>query len=1326
MASAEQPSARSPQASLDVAALTGNNGSRSSYQIALRLYERGEWPLHLAAAEVPWVTKALESQELWDRFILPRSEQWRFHAPPPPIFDIPPTPAQDIDCAQLLAQKRSPTDVAASAYLGKRLARQESDVVGGMQQHPRAGKRARPITGVSMDSDDDMLSVLSGSDIDMAVWANDASVTPNPISPGNSASDSTPTGTTSDLVAAEGTLVCALAAFHARAAIFEQYVSVLCGPHDCTRCTDIGVALDDVAAAHTKLAVGERASDAGDEAMDVEMPSLVDAKIPEPLLLRSIDEDEEYDDDDDDDEDGDVVMTGNGKCELNKVDASATRSRPNGTLAAEGDTSTTTKQQQSASHALPNGLDKDSPDQGTTEAPAPAPATVVNVALRSVFRTLDELVDVVRDQDLFEGSVNQIKEVMQQRASEPKDMLVTKLGSLQNMKNLAQFIDNHRDSVNLSTRELSHLLSEVRPKRTKWANDRRVGQVELYDALEHVLNELKNMGEASVPFLYQVKRKDAPDYLKVIKHPMDLAAMAKNLRSEVYNSKRQFFDHLQLIRDNCYTYNTEPGNYYRKSVDAMLAKARQLMDAVPDIVVRDKSNGASNGGGGGGGDDGQTECGDESGNESQGARTSYGNREGSVMVDEGTPAPGVGEYTPFQSSTSVMRASVDDLGIFDGTSANVLQLLPPQLQSQRQQQQGPALTVLAQNILLATSTNTATHIAISEVAEGYDVSLSEKIWRSKTRKRAAMYLRLAEQDAAASSLGERHVLKRTIEGMRGFDHAAHEAREPISSLDVQTIGRGTDISDLRAVYVQTAGSGDAVEARRRNDELDCERKEWLRAAENLDSHAWQFVGECEPAAGLPQLETLEDQANKIGVLRWLNEDCEATVDEVLPGHVHKDGERARPSIEAYAAARFPDNAMWRAMAENVECLKRIRGIDGKIWANRLNIPVGMLHLGAAEGESARARAQRSADELGYLSVRDIHGDYATQPDPELPFRLDAFSARQLLQRTSAFMLAHVGFESATTSALTTLSDFFMDFIANLGRTLRTYSDKHGRTMSAEAILAHSLYANGVEDLSELEYYMRGEVGKHSNKLQDLQKKISKAYQDTMSDGRSGTAPLPDAFALESGEAFITGSMNGLGDLGDDFFGFKELGLDKEFGLEQLTVPQRLWQGKSAAVAADKDLLVAPEDVLAYPLPEPWSPISTPHGQIGLLHPLLCEKLKAANDGADPPGYEGIADSEKGASADELKPRVIEEGARELRPEQWVPIVEDEKLPTRMRYGSLRPKAPPPNYLTHPRTHMHVGSGQPTTAQGARSAKKKPSKTTTAAKSATGSKSTKKK
>ncbi|KAJ1996109.1 Transcriptional activator spt7, partial [Coemansia thaxteri] len=365
--------------------------------------------------------------------------------------------------------------------------------------------------------------------------------------------------------------------------------------------------------------------------------------------------------------------------------------------------------------------------------------------------------------------------------------------------------------------------------------------------------------------------------------------------------------------------------------------------------------------------------------------------------------------------------------------------------------------------------------------------------------------------------------------MRAFANSTHDAREAVSVQDVQAIEHGADVSDLRTIFVPVAGTSEAGEARRRNEELDWERKEWLRAAEELDSHGWPFVSECEPVAGLPQLETLEEQAGRSGVLQWLNDDCEATVDAVLQGSAAYDGSsgsgdamHAQPSIDAYATARFPDNEMWRAMADNVDCLRNIRAIDSKIWASRLNIPVGMLQPEAPEEKSRGTRGQHSADEQGHILTRDMHSSYAMRPDPPAPFSLDAPSARKLLDRTSAFMLAHTGFDAATSSAISTLSGFFADFITNLGRTLRTYSDKHSRTMSAEAMLAHSLYSNGVEDLSELEYYMRGEVRKHGNKLLELQKKIVKSYQDSMSDGRLDSAAPPDASALESGDAFMIG------------------------------------------------------------------------------------------------------------------------------------------------------------------------------------------------------------
>lgn len=67
--------------------------------------------------------------------------------------------------------------------------------------------------------------------------------------------------------------------------------------------------------------------------------------------------------------------------------------------------------------------------------------------------------------------------------------------------------------VEASDAELRNLIREVRKNRSKWYNEDRIGQEELYDAAEKVLNELKAMTENSGPFLQKVNKRDVPDYL---------------------------------------------------------------------------------------------------------------------------------------------------------------------------------------------------------------------------------------------------------------------------------------------------------------------------------------------------------------------------------------------------------------------------------------------------------------------------------------------------------------------------------------------------------------------------------------------------------------------------------------------------------------------------------------------------------------------------------------------------------------------------------------------------------------------------------------------
>jgi len=51
----------------------------------------------------------------------------------------------------------------------------------------------------------------------------------------------------------------------------------------------------------------------------------------------------------------------------------------------------------------------------------------------------------------------------------------------------------------------------------------------------------------------------APDYHNIIRRPMDLGTVQRNLKTGTYfKSKAQFLEEVNLIWDNCFTYNTDP------------------------------------------------------------------------------------------------------------------------------------------------------------------------------------------------------------------------------------------------------------------------------------------------------------------------------------------------------------------------------------------------------------------------------------------------------------------------------------------------------------------------------------------------------------------------------------------------------------------------------------------------------------------------------------------------------------------------------------------------------------------------------------------------
>jgi hypothetical protein len=80
----------------------------------------------------------------------------------------------------------------------------------------------------------------------------------------------------------------------------------------------------------------------------------------------------------------------------------------------------------------------------------------------------------------------------------------------------------------------------------------------------HLLDMLCQDANAEV-FLEPVdwKAMDLPDYPDIVKNPMDLSTVRKNLNAGVFGSVDEFVAQIQLIWDNCKLYNMQGSHIYK-------------------------------------------------------------------------------------------------------------------------------------------------------------------------------------------------------------------------------------------------------------------------------------------------------------------------------------------------------------------------------------------------------------------------------------------------------------------------------------------------------------------------------------------------------------------------------------------------------------------------------------------------------------------------------------------------------------------------------------------------------------------------------------------
>ncbi|KAK9721801.1 Transcriptional activator spt7 [Basidiobolus ranarum] len=732
--------------------------------------------------------------------------------------------------------------------------------------------------------------------------------------------------------------------------------------------------------------------------------------------------------------------------------------------------------------------------------------------VNSVYYTVEFDQAAIAEQQLIEEKLK-IEEETQSKDPEPIDAQPTQVAEKEKeevknpllninsgMKHLLTAISSKRNMTSLTDHEIKSLLTDVRPHRSKWASDEKVGQEELYECCEKIINELRNYTEHSLPFLNKVSKREAPDYFDIVKHPMDLGTMGKKLKTFQYKSKAEFTVDLNLIYANCLAYNTDPASIYRKHAYAMKKKTNLLLANVPDIVIRDKAEvdaeKAQN-----------EELKKKDTEESQTKPEEQTPKVESENTNHTTSVSQSVATTERESSESIENASKDE----------------------------------------ETQPSETTHEKLKTIKVFEEPQLHT--WRTLTRKLRAEKAEHQEVQRTRP-FSEQQALLRTPQGMKHYE---------------------SSLTSHDCVLVLSDGSAEESEE---EDRFEFIAKTFKKRPKKKVKEV--FVPEYHLQSGFP------DVYQPILDIHEQNRLFEEDTNE------SKDA----PNIALYPGCRFSKQGVSGMVDTNIEELKKIRIVHTKIMNAKMNMPIDPRASDAQKDEDFEIEEPPSPDGVGLP-----------------PLLISKEIGNTMLERASTKLLAHAGFEAAQPIALALLTDVVIEFFLNLGKTLRSYMDSYNHGMSAEEIILHSLYENGIRSVDALEGYVRDDVFRYNNRLNDLHRRLDASYQDILTQNTDGD-PTLDEHIFDSEDAFASGGFGE--ELGEDFFGFKELGLDKEFNISTLSVPTKLWFGQKQNRNIPSQSTSAPTPDVPYPPPPSFPPIKSSDGVIGLLRIYYAKKLEENN------------------------------------------------------------------------------------------------------------------
>lgn len=884
----------------------------------------------------------------------------------------------------------------------------------------------------------------------------------------------------------------------------------------------------------------------------VTLPPTTDHEpIKEPPLKkakRAIDEDNYDDDDEDDDEEEGVRITSAPKPQNAAVAAAGSLLSPSKSGSSpvqsvnsprHGDKSKSHDGLQAAKCKVADGGIK------KLEEARMATEEVTRRSFHTLLYTLENDRTAMLEQQRLEDSEKQLQAEMDHNTSHAAGTQAAGQGSLSSanlgassltLKHLIARIDLKRDQVRASDAELRLLMNEVRKNRSKWASEENINQEELYEALEKVLTELKAHTEYSTPFLTRVNKRDAPDYYNcrcssrrgarclcdqlmpriVIKNPMDLGTMTKKLKSLTYKSKADFVADLNLIWDNCLKYNQDMNHPLRRMANGMRKEAEKLIPLIPDLVIRSRAEVEAeerrkqNGGEDDNGDDSD----DEPIMSSRGrkAATKGANKSRKAPNDHKEDTPVVDQKPVLQLNGLLGKPGREGSEAVDGSNGFAT---PPvggsntpggainghsgiASNADAMDLDGPSLNGMALNSTFGG--------AVEQVYEDEEY----KVWKQTTKKDRALVAKERHQLFRENSLNaDAPALLRSKSGIRHFLKSQKEA-------EALGIANHPHLGGL--LSMEKGVSNQAPET----------------LAEGIEE---------EVEAVLPDyydsLSSIPDIPSK---LQWV-EDGE--------GQVINQHERFLRLIPPGSFVA-PHSRLTKKMDDNIRQIQETRKLATKISV-----------IKQMQVQSQVYTNQFPKSNTVPFIEQDIEPHFIADDGPVMAPE----TCQDALKRSVAKILYHTGFEELQPSAIDTLTSIAADYFQTIARTFNVYCEAERVTLStpegvvvrprftSEEIVLHTLEENG-HDVTSLDAYVKDEVDRLSSKLGALHERMKLHLSDLLRPALSAEAGADGAGAFNDGsEQFTSGDF--ADDLGEDFFGFRALGLDKEMGLDSFSVPFHL-------------------------------------------------------------------------------------------------------------------------------------------------------------------------